>query len=202
MANTTTYSGDYNACGDYSASMHACQPYINLIGLHFAFYRVEATNVANATIHSGDYNASMLVNIYTNLLDLRLAFCRAEATDVANAVLDGVDCNASMLVNFHNNWLDLHVAFCRAEATDVANAVLDGVDCIMLGAETLRGKHPVATVETILHICKQAEKVFDHNYHFETLMRVSPAPPLPLLSPTRQSSYTSPPCQSSYISCL
>ena len=61
---------------------------------------------------------------------------------------------------------------CRAEATDVANAVLDGVDCIMLGAETLRGKHPVATVETILHICKQAEKVFDHNYHFETLMRV------------------------------
>ena len=55
----------------------------------------------------------------------------------------------------------------------MANAVLDGVDCIMLGAETLRGKHPVATVETILHICKQAEKVFDHNYHFETLMRVS-----------------------------
>ena len=72
---------------------------------------------------------------------------------------------------------------CRAEATDVANAVLDGVDCIMLGAETLRGKHPVATVETILHICKQAEKVFDHNYHFETLMRVSNAalePCLPL----------------------
>ena len=64
-------------------------------------------------------------------------------------------------------------SWCRAEATDVANAVLDGVDCIMLGAETLRGKHPVATVETILHICKQAEKVFDHNYHFETLMRVS-----------------------------
>lgn len=56
----------------------------------------------------------------------------------------------------------------------MANAVLDGVDCIMLGAETLRGRHPVATVETILHICKQAEKVFDHDYHFETLMRVSP----------------------------
>ena len=77
-----------------------------------------------------------------------------------------------MLVNIYINLLDLHFAFCRAEATDVANAVLDGVDCIMLGAETLRGKHPVATVETILHICKQAEKVFDHNYHFETLMRV------------------------------
>ena len=64
----------------------------------------------------------------------------------------------------------------------MANAVLDGVDCIMLGAETLRGKHPVATVETILHICKQAEKVFDHNYHFETLMRVSNPPCTPRAS--------------------
>ena len=61
---------------------------------------------------------------------------------------------------------------CRAEATDVANAVLDGVDCIMLGAETLRGKHPVSTVETILHICKQAEKVFDHEYFFSAIMQV------------------------------
>ncbi|KAK9796683.1 hypothetical protein WJX73_008597 [Symbiochloris irregularis] len=59
----------------------------------------------------------------------------------------------------------------RAEATDVANAVLDGVDGILLGAETLRGRHPVATVDTILHICKQAEKVFDHHHHFERLMQ-------------------------------
>lgn len=57
----------------------------------------------------------------------------------------------------------------------MANAVLDGVDGILLGAETLRGKHPVATVETILHICKQAEKVFDHTHHFEHLMKVKHA---------------------------
>ena len=54
----------------------------------------------------------------------------------------------------------------------MANAVLDGVDGILLGAETLRGRHPVATVDTILHICKQAEKVFDHHHHFERLMQV------------------------------
>ena len=61
---------------------------------------------------------------------------------------------------------------CSAEATDVANAVLDGVDGILLGAETLRGKYPVQTVETVLAICHQAEKVFDHHYHFENLMQV------------------------------
>ena len=58
----------------------------------------------------------------------------------------------------------------RAEATDVANAVLDGVDAIMLGAETLRGKHPVMSVSTVLAICRQAEAVFDHSRHFEQLM--------------------------------
>ena len=58
----------------------------------------------------------------------------------------------------------------RAEATDVANAVLDGVDGILLGAETLRGKHPVASVSTVLAICRQAEAVFDHSRHFEQLM--------------------------------
>ena len=58
----------------------------------------------------------------------------------------------------------------------MANAVLDGVDGILLGAETLRGLHPRATVETVLHICKQAEKVFDHREHFErmTLVRSHP----------------------------
>jgi hypothetical protein len=52
----------------------------------------------------------------------------------------------------------------------VANAVLDGIDGIVLGAETLRGKFPLATVATVRNICRQAEKVFDHNYHFEHLM--------------------------------
>ena len=55
----------------------------------------------------------------------------------------------------------------------MANAVLDGADGILLGAETLRGKYSVATVQTILHICKQAERCFDHKHHFEHLMAVS-----------------------------
>lgn len=58
----------------------------------------------------------------------------------------------------------------RAEATDIANAVLDGVDGFILGAETFRGKYPVLTVSTISKICRSAEKVFDHQYHYESLM--------------------------------
>lgn len=58
----------------------------------------------------------------------------------------------------------------RAEATDVANAVLDGADGIVLGAETLRGHHPVLTVETVLKLCFAAERHFDYRTHHETLM--------------------------------
>jgi pyruvate kinase len=58
----------------------------------------------------------------------------------------------------------------RAEATDVANAVLDGVDGLMLGAETLRGASPAATVSTVQSIAHQAELAFDHAAHFDALM--------------------------------
>jgi len=61
----------------------------------------------------------------------------------------------------------------RAEATDVANAVLDGVDGILLGAETLRGKYPVETVQTVASICRAAETVFDHSSHYEFLMEAA-----------------------------
>eukprot|EP01026_Neomeris_dumetosa_P032176 TRINITY_DN2549_c0_g1_i2.p1 TRINITY_DN2549_c0_g1~~TRINITY_DN2549_c0_g1_i2.p1 ORF type:complete len:625 (+),score=95.03 TRINITY_DN2549_c0_g1_i2:100-1875(+) len=59
----------------------------------------------------------------------------------------------------------------RAEATDVANAVLDGVDGIVLGAETLRGGYATQCAKTVLGICRQAEKFFDHDTHFEHLMQ-------------------------------
>lgn len=44
----------------------------------------------------------------------------------------------------------------------MANAVLDGVDGIILGAETLRGLHPVLTVETVAKLCHAAERHFDY----------------------------------------
>ncbi|CAD7705116.1 unnamed protein product [Ostreobium quekettii] len=58
----------------------------------------------------------------------------------------------------------------RAEATDVANLVLDGADCILLGAETFRGGYPVETVKTLVAICRQAEKAFDSEAFYQSLV--------------------------------
>ena len=61
----------------------------------------------------------------------------------------------------------------RAEATDVANAVLDGADAIMLGAETLRGDFAAEAVEVVRRICRQAEKVFDHEGYYQQQLPAS-----------------------------
>lgn len=61
----------------------------------------------------------------------------------------------------------------RAEATDCANIILDGADGFVLGAETLRGKHPVETVSTVLHIGRVAEGQFDSAGHYDYLMEVN-----------------------------
>lgn len=40
----------------------------------------------------------------------------------------------------------------------------------MLGSETFRGKYVVQTMNTVLAICKQAEKCFDQGEYYRSLM--------------------------------
>src|SRR5258708_37440399 len=45
----------------------------------------------------------------------------------------------------------------RAEASDVANAVWDGTDAVMLSAEPVSGKQPVAAINRMVRIIDSAE---------------------------------------------
>jgi len=50
----------------------------------------------------------------------------------------------------------------RAETTDVANAIFDGTDAIMLSGETAVGQYPVQTVQMMVKIAREAEKVLPY----------------------------------------
>lgn len=59
----------------------------------------------------------------------------------------------------------------RAEVTDIANAVTDGTDVIMLSEETMRGRHPLETLQMMKKIIIETENDMDYNEIIERAER-------------------------------